>query len=804
MKIKVLLLSIFLYSFSAPTFSQFGPMSQFDPNGTIRNQLSLQIKQQLGPNYSFSYFILNSMLYKFSIYGELADPYGTLKNKVLFTAYPAYNGDSTSDEGNYYTRPDSTVIGFWGNGTILWISQPICITNTDTSVFGQNYNYGCSGEIMTTADINLDGRVDIILMVGGYYVTNLWIISWDGTNGEIINDIDPINRTTKLIGKYYFHLIDPNDNEIKEILTYWPPNEDTTATAFKYPQVNISTLPYVSYGWNGSKYGLWNNTVQVGLNQFLPANRLSGSVNCIINKDPNSDSLIYSYSVSSQNISKQRIGDFYLEKMTESKKIFSPERWWVVGGFDSSGINWTSFWSQISVHPGATVSGFLVKSLIIPAIIQYHLRGEVQTVAFGPDLDIYNYSDIANDIRTNSITGYTIAPVDTPSPFVPLNFLDTLLNFEQQSLNLGWIRNQSTANKYTTYFDTAISQLQQNNIAGARNTLNNVLNNVNLDSSSNLTSEAYALIRYNTEYLLTKLPNSCLAVKLVNSSNINITTGSLQYYDSTWQNAVNNNDGTFLVNTPRKKVNLKMTYANCSQTLSNVTVGNDTVIFKTVNSSVQLMDSHGNPLDTGTVQYYAGAWQNFGTTANGIANMELLPNSYKFRMTYANASIDTQQNIGINPNVVFQTVNTAVQLKNSLGTPIDTGTVQYYAGAWRSFGNSANGIVNKELLPNSYKFRMTYDYVSEDTTQNIGISNTVNFSTVLCTISVKDSLGRAVNNADTKYYAGAWREIGLTSGGTAAKELLPVSLQFRVKSGKTQQDITQDLSVNNLVQFVLP
>ena len=107
-------------------------------------------------------------------------------------------------------------------------------------------------------------------------------------------------------------------------------------------------------------------------------------------------------------------------------------------------------------------------------------------------------------------------------------------------------------------------------------------------------------------------------------------------------------------------------------------------------------------------------------------------------MTYANASIDTQQNIGINPNVVFQTVNTAVQLKNSLGTPIDTGTVQYYAGAWRSFGNSANGIVNKELLPNSYKFRMTYDYVSEDTTQNIGISNTVNFSTVLCTISVKN------------------------------------------------------------------
>jgi hypothetical protein len=109
-----------------------------------------------------------------------------------------------------------------------------------------------------------------------------------------------------------------------------------------------------------------------------------------------------------------------------------------------------------------------------------------------------------------------------------------------------------------------------------------------------------------------------------------------------------------------------------------------------------------------------------------------------------------------------------------------------------------------ELLPNSYKFRMTYKYVSEDTTQNTGISNVVNFSTVLCTISVKDSLGQPVNNADTKYYAGAWREIGLTSGGIAAMELLPVNLSFRVKSGKTQLDMTQNLAVNNVVQFILP
>jgi hypothetical protein len=468
-----------------------------------------------------------------------------------------------------------------------------------------------------------------------------------------------------------------------------------------------------------------------------------------------------------------------------------------------------SFFCFPGIKPGQSLNNFGINSFGLPSI-----RSVIFSIA--EDTVIDSWPSIEDTTSTLTIAqmdsilasldynSWTVGPNYFPKSTTTPSILDTLNYYVQKSFQLGWIKNQSTVNKYTTYFDTAITQLQQNNTAGARTTLNSVLNNVNLDSTSNLTSEAYALIRYNTEYLLTQLPNTRLAVKLVNSLNVNLTTGSLQYYDSTWQNAVNNNDGTFLVNTTLKKVNLKMTYANGTQTMTNVPVGSDTVVFKTVNTSVQLIDSRGNPLDTGTVQYYAGGWVNFGATANGIANMELLPNNYKFRMTYAYASNDTQQNTGINPNVVFRTVNTAVQLKNSLGASIDTGKVQYYAGAWRSFGATANGIANMELLPNSYKFRMTYKYVSEDTTQNTGISNVVNFSTVLCTISVKDSLGQPVNNADTKYYAGAWREIGLTSGGIAAMELLPVNLSFRVKSGKTQLDMTQNLAVNNVVQFILP
>ena len=172
-------------------------------------------------------------------------------------------------------------------------------------------------------------------------------------------------------------------------------------------------------------------------------------------------------------------------------------------------------------------------------------------------------------------------------------------------------------------------------------------------------------------------------------------------------------------------------------------------------------------------------------------------------MTYAYASKDKQQDIGANPVVVFQTVNAAVQLQNSQGTLMDQGTVQYYSGAWRTFGVTANGIASKELLPNNYSFRMTCEFVSNDKVQDISANNTVSFSTVLCTVRVKDTQSQPVDGAQASYYSGAWRQIGATVNGEVTKELLPATLTFRITYGTTQQDKTQNLSTSNVVEFTI-
>ncbi len=429
-----------------------------------------------------------------------------------------------------------------------------------------------------------------------------------------------------------------------------------------------------------------------------------------------------------------------------------------------------------------------------------------------------NYAQTEMDPRVKEMitlnTQYVKPPEDTATNDLKVQ-LDSLFSYLYQLYSFSWLGDSAFLNELGSSIQLSKTSLQNGDSIACRvqvKTFQDLGNLVYADSLNPdprfVTREGWNLLYWNAQYILDRLPeppaNPNLLVTLTNSQGTQIPASNVMYYDQSWKDATDNEDGTFTVITTKPTVSVRMFYEGANQTVNNVPAQNNAYTFQTVNAAVELRNSSGNLIDEGIVQFYAGSWRNFGTTVNGVANKELLPINYSFRMSYEYGSIDKQQNISVDPTVVFQTIDAAVELRNSLGNFIDEGTVQYYAGAWRSFGTTVNGVANKELLPINYSFRMTYEYVSNDKQQDLSTNSTVTFSTVLCTLKVTNANNQPLEGADTKYYSGAWRDIGLTNAnGEITKELLPKNLSFRAIYGNESQDKQQDITTNNLVEINL-
>jgi hypothetical protein len=240
----------------------------------------------------------------------------------------------------------------------------------------------------------------------------------------------------------------------------------------------------------------------------MPANKVIPYIKCIVTYVADSIYYLYEYSIGNLEGAQQNLFSFSIEFNGNVKINNKGNTGWftLLPNERNNNIYW--FGDQ-GLEPTWSTGGFAYSSENLPGIGDANLRGKIGVTSVYGELSS-KISDKIKEIKFSPNTGFvrkkTVIPVSLPESFIPLNFLDTLLNYNQRSYEIGWITNQSTVNKYTNYFNTAKTQLLENNNNAARTTLQTVLQEVDIDSTNNLTSEAYALLRYNTEYLVEQLP----------------------------------------------------------------------------------------------------------------------------------------------------------------------------------------------------------------------------------------------------------------------------------------------------------
>jgi len=292
-----------------------------------------------------------------------------------------------------------------------------------------------------------------------------------------------------------------------------------------------------------------------------------------------------------------------------------------------------------------------------------------------------------------------------------------------------------------------------------------------------------------------------VTVQLKDSTGALMDTGTVQYYSGGWRDIGSTSGGQVSKELLPGTYTFSMNYAFARQEKAQNIATDPTVVFQTTRVIVELRDSTNNLIDTGTVQYYSGGWRDIGSTSGGQVSKELLPGTYTFSMNYAFARQEKAQNIASNPTVVFQTINVTIQLKDSTGALMDTGTVQYYSGGWRDIGSTSGGQVSKELLAGTYTFRMNYAFARQEKAQNISTNPTVVFQTINAAVQLKDSTGALMDTGTVQYYSGGWRDIGSTSGGQVSKELLPGSYTFSMNYAYARQEKSQNIAADPTVVF---
>jgi hypothetical protein len=414
--------------------------------------------------------------------GWIEDPYNTLTGCYIFAA------DNSRELG---------CVGVYRDGQILW--------HSDSLVFIPG---GISEGSILTSDLNSDGTVEILTTwegTGQEGPKYLWIFSWTGSEASLVSatsdDPDSVvwGRTSDIVtyNSSTFGLADFEGDGIWEILGFDLVSEGVVDENGEVPK---TTAPIVYY-WDGSKYAIASAERYPRIEQPLPRNRLEPQLSVRIT--PDGGRLVFDFRLVNSIESIQRLVDFHVHHEEGLSLVCAAPPQWTC--FNQGPLaTWHSVLASPaggSIKPGMEQGGFRLDSpgtAVLVGPVRWYARG------FNFEFPVEDPMLAYQDILENSAGGFTLGPLSAPPEFAVA--VDTVCGYAELVYRLGWIRDPVKTDSILTLLTSSRANFEIGDFGAARTTLQSLFQYVQGDGGRAFSNEAYALLRFNTEYLLGRLP----------------------------------------------------------------------------------------------------------------------------------------------------------------------------------------------------------------------------------------------------------------------------------------------------------
>ncbi|MBO6794523.1 MAG: hypothetical protein JJ895_11475 [Balneolaceae bacterium] len=241
---------------------------------------------------------------------------------------------------------------------------------------------------------------------------------------------------------------------------------------------------------------------------IMPRNNVIPTIKAMVSENE-SGNFHYRYELTNELESLQLLRRFYIISSLLVSNITTPSSEWL--GIYSQNRGYI-FWSKIKGVPGLTPGNSLTNYSFesdYPPSISTSISENTFWVSFPYELEgpFGKLDSIVDSLSSVGVEKLTLGPWLPDSTISLDSFSDTLETFRFRSCTeLDWATDAKVCGKLENDLSEVKANLQAGDSLSAANALSNFIELVEQEKDESLTSEGYALLYFNAEYLAERLP----------------------------------------------------------------------------------------------------------------------------------------------------------------------------------------------------------------------------------------------------------------------------------------------------------